>query len=106
MMLQRITVARIYSLEGRDLLGQAIDILRNEEQIQGLTVFRAIEGIGSSGEVHTSSLLDLSLELPLVIEFFDEPLKIEKAIAKLQARLGFKHIVSWAATAHVNAPRT
>jgi PII-like signaling protein len=98
-----ITIARVYTMEGRDHLNRILDILHNEEKIKGLTVIRGIAGAGASGEIHTSSLLDLSLELPLIIEFYDEPLKVEKAIHELQSRLNLKHIVSWPATAHIHS---
>jgi PII-like signaling protein len=88
-------------LEGHDHLNQALTILHDEEHIQGVTVFRGIAGFGENRQVHTSSLLDLSLELPLVLEFYDEPEKVLTAITKLQNRLGLKHIISWQATAHV-----
>jgi PII-like signaling protein len=97
-----ITIARVYTLEGHDQLNRALDILRDQEKIVGVTVFRGIEGMGASGELHTSSLLDLSLDLPLIIEFYDEPLKVIKAIEALQSSLDLKHIVSWPATAHIN----
>ncbi len=42
-------------------------------------MFRAIGGFGETGS-HTASLIDLSLDLPLTIEFFDDDKdKIEKA---------------------------
>jgi len=96
-----VTMARIYTLEGHDQLNQAFDILRDEEKIIGVTIIRGIEGFGENREVHTSSLLDLSLELPLIIEFYDEPEKVEKAIQTLKSRLNFKHIVSWSALAYI-----
>lgn len=95
-----ITIARVYALEGRDCLEQALKILHDEENITGVTVMRGIAGFGADRQVHTSSLLDLSLELPLVLEFYDEPEQVAQAIAKLQTRLGLKHIVSWQAVAH------
>ena len=95
-----ITIARIYTLEGHNQLNQALDILRDEEKIFGVTIIRGIAGFGQNREVHTSSLLTLSLELPLIIEFYDEPEKIQKAILTLKSRLDFKHIVSWPALAH------
>jgi PII-like signaling protein len=98
-----IKIARVYTMEGRDHLDRVLNILRDEEKIMGVTVMRGIVGMGISGEIHTSSLLDLSLELPLIIEFYDEPLKVEKAIHELQSRLKLKHIVSWAATAHTHS---
>jgi len=98
-----VTMARIYTLEGHDQLNRALDILRDEEKIMGVTIIRGIAGFGKNREVHTSSLLDLSLELPLIIEFYDEPDRVEKAIQTLKSRVDFKHIVSWPATAHIDS---
>ncbi|WP_262966527.1 DUF190 domain-containing protein [Methylobacter psychrophilus] len=95
-----VTIARIYTLEGNDQLNKALDILRDEEKIFGVTIIRGIAGFGENREVHTSSLLTLSLELPLIIEFYDEPEKVAKAIKTLTSRLDLKHIVSWQATAY------
>ncbi|MDD5577835.1 MAG: DUF190 domain-containing protein [Methylobacter sp.] len=100
---KEVTIARIYTMEGHDQVNQALDILRDEEKIFGVTIVRGIAGFGEDREIHTSSLLSLSLELPLVIEFYDEPLKVEKAIQSLKSRLDFKHIVSWPATAHIDS---
>jgi PII-like signaling protein len=97
-----VTIARIYTLEGHDHLNQILDILQNQQKIIGVTVVRGIVGFGASGKIHTSSLLNLSLELPLVIEFHDKPEKVEKAIESLKSQLGLKHIVSWSATSHEN----
>ena len=99
---KEITIARIYTLEGHDQLNQALDILRDEEKMFGVTIIRGIAGFGQNREVHTSSLLTLSLELPLIIEFYDEPEKVEKAIQLLKSRLDFKHIVSWSAMAYID----
>jgi len=96
-----VTIARIYILEGHEQLDQILDILAKQQHIVGATVVRAIEGIGASGEIHTSSLLSLSLELPLIIEFYDLPDKVSKAIEALQSQLDLKHIVTWSATAHI-----
>ena len=101
MNLKEVTIARIYTLEGHDQLDQTLDILRNEENIMGVTIIRGIEGFGEDREVHTSSLLTLSLELPLIIEFYDEPEKVKRAIEALQSRFDFKHIVSWVAMAYI-----
>ncbi len=100
---KEVTIARIYTLEGHDQLNQALDILHDEEKIQGVTIIRGIAGFGESGVIHTSSLLTLSLELPLIIEFYDEPEKVEKAIHALTSRLDFKHIVSWSAMAFIDS---
>ena len=99
---REVTIARIYTMEGHDQLNQALDILHDEEKIFGVTIIRGIAGFGENREVHTSSLLTLSLELPLIIEFYDEPEKVEKAIQALQSRLDLKHIVSWPALAFID----
>jgi PII-like signaling protein len=103
MKLQTITMVRVYSLEGHDDLDAALSILHDEENITGVTVLRGIAGFGADRQVHTSSLLDLSLELPLVLEFYDEPEKAANAITKLQTRLDLKHIISWDAKLHISA---
>jgi PII-like signaling protein len=99
---KEVTIARIYTLEGHDQLNQALDILHDEEKIFGVTIIRGIAGFGENREIHTSSLLTLSLELPLIIEFYDEPEKVEKVIQVLQTKLDLKHIVSWSAVAYID----
>lgn len=95
-----ITLARIYLLEGDRRIEKALTILRDRQHIMGATVLRGIEGMGASREIHTSSLVDLSLELPLILEFYDEPDRVMQAIAALQVELHFEHIVSWPGLAH------
>lgn len=101
-MSKEITIARVYTLEGHDQLNQVLDILRDEENIMGATVIRGIAGYGKSKEIHTSTLLNLSLELPLIVEFYDETEKVMQAIEKLKNRLNLKHILSWSAQSHIH----
>ena len=98
-----VVMAHVYTLEGHDHFSKVLEILREEEEVAGVTVVRGIAGFGVSGQIHTSSLLNLSLELPLVIEFYDEPKKVAHAIETLRQRLDLKHIVSWPAKAHIDS---
>lgn len=41
-----------------------------KKKIRGISIFRAISDFGERGD-HTTCFVDLSLDLPLVIEFFD-----------------------------------
>ncbi|MGZ5030684.1 MAG: DUF190 domain-containing protein [Methylobacter sp.] len=100
---QSITVVRIYLREGEHLLGGIIDFLHDEEKVSGITVFQGIMGFGPDGKIRTSHLLDLSLDLPLVIEFYDLPERVESVINHLQAQMGLSHIVSWSATSHIRS---
>ena len=62
-----------------------------------MTVFRGISGFGKRGRMHSSSLLDLSMDLPLVIEFFEEPSKVSGILEHLAGILEPDHVVSWQA---------
>ncbi len=91
-----VTMVRVYLAEGRDHSNRVIKLLETLD-IKGFTVFRGIAGLGAEGELHKASLLDLSPELPLVIEFFDIPQKVEKIITQLESMVKPDHIVSWSA---------
>jgi hypothetical protein len=71
--------------------------LHDEEQVKGVTAFRGIAGFGASGKLHSSTLVDLSLDLPVVVEFFDTPEKVEKILQHLSADIKAGHMVHWAA---------
>jgi len=100
MKMSDIKMVRIYLTESGELQKQLLAKLHDEEKVRGVTVFRGISGFGRSGKVHSSTLLDLSLDLPLVIEFFDEPKKVDRILTHLKTLLPPGHVVSW--TAHVN----
>ncbi|MGZ5001535.1 MAG: DUF190 domain-containing protein [Methylomonas sp.] len=103
MAVQSITVVRIYLREGEHLLGGIIDFLHDEAKVSGVTVLQGIMGFGPDGKIRTSRLLDLSLDLPLVIEFYDLPERVESVIEHLQTHMGLSHIVSWSATSHIRS---
>jgi PII-like signaling protein len=70
--------------------------LHDRHAVQGVTVFRGVAGFGG-GEVHANDILRLTVDLPLVIEFFDEPEVAEAAIHLLDDLVPGEHIVSWPA---------
>ncbi|MBX9568459.1 MAG: DUF190 domain-containing protein [Candidatus Obscuribacterales bacterium] len=45
--------------------------------LAGATVIRAMEGFGAHRSIHTAKVLDLSTDLPIIIEIVDELQKIE-----------------------------
>lgn len=92
-----VTMVRIYLTETEMSLKPLLAKLHDEEKVAGVTVFRGISGFGRSGVLHSSSLLDLSLDLPLVIEFFDEPEKAQRILTHLRDLLPPGHVVSWMA---------
>ncbi|MGD8909063.1 MAG: DUF190 domain-containing protein [Chromatiales bacterium] len=92
-----VTVVRVYLTEGDHQLHELLDFLQREEHVRGVTAFRGIAGFGPSGKLHEASLLDISLDLPLVVEFFDQPERAEKIKQDLHQRVGSGHIISWSA---------
>jgi uncharacterized protein len=94
-----VIIVRIYITESSHLLNTIVNYLKTEAKIRGISVFRAISGFGETGN-HSISLLDLSLDLPLSIEFFDSKEKIKPAIAYLSAIIKPEHIVFWEAKAN------
>ena len=93
-----VVFVRIYLTEGEGRMEGLLQRLHDEEQVQGVTVFRGISGFGKSGRLHSSSLLDMSLDLPLVIEFFDVPQKVEPILEHIRDTVEPGHIVSWPGT--------
>ena len=94
---QEVTMVRIYLTEGDHQLRKLLDYLHQGEQVRGVTAFRGIAGFGRSGRVHESSLLDISMDLPLVVEFFDLPERVEKVLQALNQMVEPGQMVSWPA---------
>lgn len=89
-----VTMVRIYITESSHLLNEIVKYLKNEAKVRGVSVFRAISGFGDEG-THSTMLIDLSLDLPLVIEFFDEKKKVKSTLEYLHNILKQGHIVFW-----------
>jgi len=90
-------MVRVYLTEAEGRLQELLTTLHDEEKVRGVTVFRGITGFGKSGKMHSSTLLDLSMDLPVVVEFFDAPEKITTIISHLENTFEPGHIVSWSA---------
>lgn len=52
-----------------------------EQGLAGATVIRAIEGFGANSRIHTAKLVELSSDLPIIVEIVDELEKIEAFMA-------------------------
>lgn len=93
-----VTFARIYLTESEGLLDDLLSHLHDQEKVQGVTVLRGISGFGKSGKLHVASLMDMSLDLPLVIEFFDVPEKTNIILEHIRTMVEPGHIICWPAT--------
>ncbi len=97
-----VTLVRIYCSEAQHKLESLLTLLHDKEQVAGVTAFRGIAGFGSSGKMHSASLLDLSLDMPLVIEFFDRPDKVRRIMRDLNELVKPDHMVSLSAKVNVS----
>jgi len=93
-----VIMVRIYLHEATARLQELLEYLHDESKVRGVTVFRGITGFGSSGKYHSSTLMDVSLDLPVVIEFYDEPEKVRPIIDHLHKTIKPGHITWWHAT--------
>jgi hypothetical protein len=63
---------------------EKIVIEAKKSGLAGATVFKGIMGFGGSSRIHTSKILRLSEDLPLIIEIVDEEEKIEQFLKVLE----------------------
>lgn len=75
----KIYVSEDSKYEGHALYHALVFKLR-EIGMAGATVTRGIEGYGQGRRLHSERFLDISLQLPIIIEVIDTPEKIEMAI--------------------------
>lgn len=104
---KQVTMVRVYIKEADhgkrgNLMQEIVRLLHDQHRVAGFTVFRGIVGSGSSGEVHAADMLRLAVDLPLVIEFFDQPKVVDAAIKLIRELVPGQHIVSW--NAELNTP--
>lgn len=100
-----VTMVRIYLTEGDAQLHDLMKLLHDWEQLKGATVFRGISGFGETGKIIGGDLMDLSLNLPIVVEFFDSAEKVEKIIDDLSRFIKAEHIVYWSANTNKFQPQ-
>ena len=57
------------------------------EGFAGATVFRAVAGFGANSMIHTTHILDLSSDLPIVVEVVDTEEHVERLLPILDEML-------------------
>ncbi len=74
--LLRILTCDLDKFEGRPLYQLIVEQARRQG-LAGATVLRGTLGFGANSRIHTSKILRLSEDLPMIIEIVDTPEKIE-----------------------------
>jgi len=73
---------------GHQPLYEAIVLKAREMHLAGATVLRGPMGFGASSRLHTSKIIRLSMDLPLVIEIVDSEEKINSFLPVLDDMIG------------------
>lgn len=77
--LLRIFVGESDTWHGKPLYQAIVQRVR-EEGLAGATVVRGIEGFGANSRIHTTRILRLSQDLPVVIEVADSEERIARVL--------------------------
>jgi uncharacterized protein len=98
-----VTVVRVYLPERAGMLDDIIAVLEHGK-IDGWTVYRGVAGFGRSGKRRQASLVDLTMDLPVIVEFFDAPDCVAAVIEQIHRVAGDGHVVQWSATMVLGRP--
>jgi PII-like signaling protein len=85
--LMRIHIGERDKYEGRPLYVQIVELLRRKHYA-GATVYRAIMGYGASSHIRTDRFLELSLDLPIVVECIETEERIDAILPELDEMIG------------------
>ncbi len=80
--LLRIFVGESDTWHGKPLYDAIVELAR-KEGLAGATVIRGMEGFGAHSRLHTSRILRLSEDLPVVIEIVDGDEQIDRILPAL-----------------------
>jgi len=80
--LMRIFIGESDRYQHRPLYEALVELLR-KEGFAGATVLRGVCGFGAHSVYHTQKLLDLSADLPLVVEAVDSREKIDAVMPRI-----------------------
>lgn len=97
-----VTVVRIYLHEAdhgphNNLMQEILKLLQKMHEVRGVTVFRGVAGLDEKGQVRASDLLRVVVDLPIVIEFFDAPAKVDTVLSALEKLVPSGRILLWRA---------
>lgn len=84
--LMRIFVSEGDRYEHKPLYEALVELLRSEG-FAGATVLRGVCGFGANRVYHTQKLLDISANLPLVVEVVDTQEKINAIMPRIDAMM-------------------
>jgi len=81
--LLRIFIGEADRFEGKPLYEAIVQKARSAG-LAGATVLRGVEGFGANSVVHRAGLLEMSTDLPIVIEIVDDEVKVRAMLPELE----------------------
>jgi len=85
--LMRIHIGESDKYRGKPLYQELVELLRRRHYA-GATVFRGIMGFGASSKVHTDRFLELSSDLPIVVECVETEARIDAILPEIDDMIG------------------
>src|SRR5580658_2113511 len=79
---------------GKPLYAAIVERAR-ELGLAGATVTRGIMGFGANSRIHTTAILRLSEDLPVVVQVFDRPDRVELLAKELTEMVTEGLVVTW-----------
>jgi len=86
-LLARIYIGESDTWHGKPLYEAIVHLLR-ERGLAGATVIRGMEGFGATHHLHTSRILALSSDLPILIEVVDQEDRLRAILPEIDAMVG------------------
>jgi PII-like signaling protein len=86
-LLARIYIGESDTWHGRPLYEAIVHLLR-DRGLAGTTVIRGIEGFGAKHHLHTTRILSLSSDLPILIEVVDQEDRVRAILPEIDAMVG------------------
>jgi uncharacterized protein len=86
-LLLRVFIGESDHADGKPLY-EAIMLRARERGLAGCTVTRALAGFGAASRIHTTKVLRLSMDLPIVLEIVDTAEKVRAFLPEVEAMVG------------------
>lgn len=82
----RIYIGESDQYRGQALFMKILELLRSEG-CAGATVVRGLAGFGANSRIHTATILRLSEDLPVVVEWVDRADRVERILPRVRSML-------------------
>ncbi len=83
----RIHIGERDKYDGKPLYHAIVELLR-ARGYAGATVLRGIMGFGATSELHTDRFLELSTDLPIIVECIETQERIDAVLPELDKMIG------------------